>query len=81
MSQQWCWENWLHYTEEKKNSQVRFSPQTTQQNKFQLMLKSEMQKSKSIKKTGGPSADLDRQRRGWGNNGTSTFTLYFCFVF
>ena len=27
-----------HYLEEQKNFQIRFSPQTTQQNKFQLML-------------------------------------------
>lgn len=50
-----------HYLEEKKkNLQVRFSPQTTQQNKFQLMLSSAMQKIKSSK-IGGASVDGDWQ--------------------
>lgn len=42
----------------KKNPQVRFSPQTTQQNKFQLMLKRETRKVKSSK-TEGASVDRD----------------------
>ena len=42
----------------KKNPQVRFSPQTTQQNKFQPMLKRETQKVKSSK-TEGASVDRD----------------------